>query len=143
MITAWWTNTIHGYGVVGPPFASPDTQRWKVVEAVGTIPSIRSCPSWARRGNSVYMFGGYDGVQRMNDFFEFRLGVYPTCTLLCCPPVFRTHALRTCVCVCVCVCADTYTWSLIPTAGKPPSPRYFHSCAFYGKCVLVLVAGEL
>ena len=44
----------------------------------GTIPSIRSCPSWCKStiGGSVFVFGGYDGVHRMNDFFECKLDTY-------------------------------------------------------------------
>lgn len=69
-----------------------DTQLWSVVEAAGVIPSIRSCPSWARRGDAVYMFGGYDGVQRMNDFFEFRLGTVSRVLLACCPNCYCAAA---------------------------------------------------
>jgi hypothetical protein len=45
-----------------------------VVEPSGVVPSKRSCPAWTRHDKSVFVFGGYDGLQRMNDFFEFRLG---------------------------------------------------------------------
>jgi hypothetical protein len=52
-----------------------DTETWRVVLPTGTIPSKRSCPAWTKHEDSVFVFGGYDGLQRMNDFFEFRLGV--------------------------------------------------------------------
>ena len=42
----------------------------------GQIPSIRSCPSWCIEGNRVFVFGGYDGVRRMNDFFACDLDTY-------------------------------------------------------------------
>jgi hypothetical protein len=59
---------------VCPPPRVPDTETWRVVVPVGTVPSKRSCPAWTKHEDSVFVFGGYDGLQRMNDFFEFRLG---------------------------------------------------------------------
>lgn len=41
----------------------PDTSLWEEVNTSGEIPSIRSCPSWCKDGDNVYVFGGYDGVQ--------------------------------------------------------------------------------
>ncbi len=40
-----------------------DTSLWEEVNTSGQIPSIRSCPSWCKDGDNVYVFGGYDGVQ--------------------------------------------------------------------------------
>ena len=56
-----WLNDMHEYNF--------DTKLWSPVAATGRVPSIRSCPSWCKEGNRVYVFGGYDGVRRMNDFF--------------------------------------------------------------------------
>jgi hypothetical protein len=48
------------------------TERWTLLSnVVGEIPSKRSCPSWSLFGDSIIMFGGYDGVQRKNDLFEY------------------------------------------------------------------------
>jgi N-acetylneuraminic acid mutarotase len=94
-----WLNDMHQFDF--------DTMAWSVVHASGTVPSIRSCPSWCMSSfsSSVFVFGGYDGVQRMNDFFECRL--------------------------------DTYTWSVVTATGYVPSPRYFHACAMYANCMYV------
>ena len=35
---------------------------WSLSSISGQIPSIRSCPSWCKEGDSVYVFGGYDGI---------------------------------------------------------------------------------
>ncbi len=37
------------------------------------VPSGRSCPAWCTgtHGDSVFVFGGYDGLHRMNDFHQF------------------------------------------------------------------------
>jgi len=49
---------------------------WSATQVQGFIPSGRSCPSWADHSGSgsVFLFGGYDGVHRMNDFHQFRMG---------------------------------------------------------------------
>eukprot|EP00743_Colponemidia_sp_Colp-15_P003169 GILK01003422.1.p1 GENE.GILK01003422.1~~GILK01003422.1.p1 ORF type:complete len:516 (-),score=43.59 GILK01003422.1:325-1872(-) len=60
-----WLNDMYEHDI--------DTHVWTQVHAAGIVPSVRSCPSWASRGDCVYVFGGYDGVHRMNDFHEFNL----------------------------------------------------------------------
>ena len=77
------------------------SEQWRTVKPHGDVPSMRSCPAWCRHPTRplVYMFGGYDGLQRMSDFYVFDM-------------------------------TDMH-WTLISPAGEPPSPRYFHSCAFY------------
>eukprot|EP00939_MAST-03C_sp_MAST-3C-sp1_P004185 g4185.t1 len=46
-------------------------------------PSIRSCPSWTQRGKNVYIFGGYDGVQRMNDFYVLHMDSFTWSKIEC------------------------------------------------------------
>lgn len=50
-----------------------ERRQWDVTVPRGTVPSGRSCPSWATHRDSVFLFGGYDGVHRMNDFHQFRM----------------------------------------------------------------------
>lgn len=52
------------------------TRKWERVMAKGDIPSIRSCPSWCKEGDNVYVLGGYDGVTRMNDFYACDLNTF-------------------------------------------------------------------
>jgi leucine-zipper-like transcriptional regulator 1 len=40
------------------------------------IPSVRSCPAWAKDDNYVYIQGGYDGVERKSDFWACDLNTY-------------------------------------------------------------------
>ena len=47
------------------------TNRWKTVSAGGALPSVRSCPAWAKDDTHVYIHGGYDGVERKADFFAW------------------------------------------------------------------------
>lgn len=47
--------------------------RWSRLDITGIVPCNRSCPSWATYKHSMFVFGGYDGVHRMNDFYEFDL----------------------------------------------------------------------
>ena len=50
-----------------------DRMEWSPMRFQGDVPSIRSCPSWARYRDSVFVLGGYDGVARLADMFELRL----------------------------------------------------------------------
>lgn len=47
------------------------TNQWKTVRASGALPSVRSCPAWAKDDTHVYIHGGYDGVERKADFFAW------------------------------------------------------------------------
>jgi len=82
------------------------TKIWRqIAPPLGQLPSVRSCPAWAKDDTHVYIQGGYDGVTRKSDFFSCDLA--------------------------------TYRWTQMPSAGTPPSPRYFHSCSIYGSKLYV------
>jgi len=53
------------------------TNQWHEVRPAsgqkGTIPCPRFCHTCEVYNNSLYVFGGYDGQQRLNDFWQFRL----------------------------------------------------------------------
>lgn len=59
------------------------TKTWKRIEARGTLPSMRSCPAWAKDDRYVYIHGGYDGVERKADFFACDLSTYTWTELPC------------------------------------------------------------
>jgi len=52
------------------------TKVWKCIQARGQLPSVRSCPAWAKDDHYVYIQGGYDGVERKADFFACDLSTY-------------------------------------------------------------------
>ena len=52
------------------------TKTWTKIQACGTLPSVRSCPAWAKDETHVYIHGGYDGVERKADFFACNLSTY-------------------------------------------------------------------
>jgi hypothetical protein len=52
------------------------TKTWKCIQARGQLPSVRSCPAWAKDDHYVYIQGGYDGVERKADFFACDLSTY-------------------------------------------------------------------
>jgi len=54
-----------------------ESSKWTEIEQLGTLPSRRSCPAWAKDENFIYLHGGYDGNERKDDFFSFCLD---TCT---------------------------------------------------------------
>lgn len=44
---------------------------WQRIEAMGSKPTPRSLHSGVVVGDFMYIFGGYDGTQRINDFFRY------------------------------------------------------------------------
>ena len=52
------------------------TKTWTEIQARGALPSVRSCPAWAKDDTHVYIQGGYDGVERKADFFACDLATY-------------------------------------------------------------------
>mmetsp|Transcript_67271 Transcript_67271/g.194549 ORF Transcript_67271/g.194549 Transcript_67271/m.194549 type:complete len:622 (-) Transcript_67271:341-2206(-) len=53
-----------------------ETKAWSEVHARGMLPSVRSCPAWAKDNTHVYIQGGHDGVERKDDFFACDLTTY-------------------------------------------------------------------
>lgn len=52
-----------------------DTCKWSPVQAMGTPPGHRFCHVAVVHNESMYVFGGYDGSNRLNDFLEFHFGL--------------------------------------------------------------------
>ncbi|CAB9505827.1 RCC1 and BTB domain-containing protein 2 [Seminavis robusta] len=63
-----WLNCMHEFS-----FA---TKTWREIQPSGLIPSVRSCPAWAKDDTHVYIHGGYDGVERKSCFFACDLSTY-------------------------------------------------------------------
>jgi len=59
------------------------TKTWTQIHAKGTLPSVRSCPAWAKDDTHVYIQGGYDGVERKADFFACNLSTYTWMEMPC------------------------------------------------------------
>ncbi|EJK52513.1 hypothetical protein THAOC_28197, partial [Thalassiosira oceanica] len=59
--------------------------------------------------NKFVLFGGFDGSRWLNDMFD---GVERKADFFACD-------------------LASYTWSELPSVGKLPSPRYFHSCCIH------------
>lgn len=59
------------------------TKTWTEIHAKGTLPSVRSCPAWAKDDTFVYIQGGYDGVERKADFFACNLSTYTWMEMPC------------------------------------------------------------
>jgi N-acetylneuraminic acid mutarotase len=105
--------------------------------------------------NKFVLFGGFDGVQWLNDRWEFNFdtrvwrlvqarGELPSARS--CPAwaqddshvyiiggydgIERKSDFFACD-------LATYKWRVIPPMGTPPSPRYFHSCCLYANKIIV------
>jgi len=59
------------------------TRTWREIQAEGALPSVRSCPAWAKDETYVYIQGGYDGVERKNDFYACDLSTYTWTEMPC------------------------------------------------------------
>lgn len=59
------------------------TATWTEIQALGALPSARSCPAWAKDATHVYIQGGYDGVERKSDFFALDLETYTWTEMPC------------------------------------------------------------
>ncbi len=46
---------------------------WFEVEANGTAPCARSLHACVAFENNIYIFGGYDGVNRRHDFYKYNV----------------------------------------------------------------------
>lgn len=49
----------------------------------GEVPSARSCPSHSVHNKSMYIFGGFDGINRLNDFYKFNPLKRISCKIVC------------------------------------------------------------
>jgi hypothetical protein len=44
-----------------------ESSTWSEIQQLGTLPSRRSCPAWAKDEKYVYLHGGYDGEERKDE----------------------------------------------------------------------------
>jgi len=51
-----------------------DTLKWSPVQTRGSPPGHRFCHTAVIHHDSMFVFGGYDGANRLNDFISFRFG---------------------------------------------------------------------
>jgi hypothetical protein len=69
-----------------------DAKKWQPVQALGPSPGPRFCHVASVYGDSMLVFGGYDGSNRLNDFVEFHLGLDLTSSLAI-PPSTLVRAM--------------------------------------------------
>jgi leucine-zipper-like transcriptional regulator 1 len=84
------------------------TKRWNLLPPSDTdfVPSPRDRHSAVVFGRTFYVFGGFDGTNRKNDFYGYNL--------------------------------DTQTWSLVPVStGHAPSSRHSHCAVVYDKSMWI------
>lgn len=70
-----WLNDMHEFDFL--------TNTWTEITSRGSLPSVRSCPAWAKDDTHVYIQGGYDGVERKADFFACDLATYTWTEMPC------------------------------------------------------------
>jgi N-acetylneuraminic acid mutarotase len=76
---------------------------WRVVPPTGQVPPPRDRHVSVVFGDSFYVFGGFDGVTRVNDFYEYNF------------------------------VRESWAPVLVGAgSGPPPSPRHSHGAVIYG-----------
>ncbi|CAN0014207.1 unnamed protein product, partial [Hapterophycus canaliculatus] len=94
---------------------------WKEVHCEGPSPGARENNGMVEYKRSLYIFGGFNGSQWLNDFHGFHIGERHCCSVSCLFLLART---------------DTRTWRKVEPAVAPPVPRFgdvavVHSHYFY------------
>ncbi len=87
---------------------------WSQIAGAGMAPSPRSYHTCVAVGKFLYIFGGFDGVARKNDFYCFNTGISPP----------RTRV-------------DTQEWRQIITNDIPPSPRDRHTAVCHDSSMFI------
>ena len=122
---------------------------WSTVSVINRAPCQRSLHTGVALDNCLYIFGGYDGVQRTNDFCKFNFttmdwSVVPT-TELTPSPRDRHVSVVYGKCVYINGGYDGYNrvndfyeynalttlWKEVQSTGNPPSSRHSHAAVVY------------
>ncbi|CAN0435334.1 unnamed protein product, partial [Ectocarpus sp. 12 AP-2014] len=101
-----------------------ETRIWKEVHCQGPSPGVRENNGVVEYKGSLYLFGGYNGSQWLNDFHGFHIGLYfcslPDASVR--PPPCAPHPPYPCCCAII--IAETRTWRKVEPAGAPPVSRF-------------------
>ncbi|OQR97124.1 hypothetical protein ACHHYP_20629 [Achlya hypogyna] len=137
-----------------PPANLSTARSWITVpcQNPSAAPCHRSLHVCAVHKDSMYIFGGYDGSNRVNDFFEynFKRKVWTQVLAIGIPPTPRDRHVAVVYRDSFYVFAGfdgssrvndfiefnfaTQKWSPVPVAsGMPPSPRHSHAAVVYDK----------
>ncbi|KUF76527.1 Actin-fragmin kinase [Phytophthora nicotianae] len=103
-------------------------KEWSTVLGNGVAPSQRKSHSAVVYKDSFYVFGGYDGDRRLNDFFSYNF--CESVSLDYCVILAKTNMC--------CGNAVTQTWTnVFVNAGQQPTPRYGHAAVVYDNAMYI------
>ncbi|TMW64826.1 hypothetical protein Poli38472_008993 [Pythium oligandrum] len=132
----------------------PAARSWFTVpcENPSAAPCVRALHACAIRKDSLYIFGGYDGSNRLNDFYEFNFTrkIWSVMLAIGAPPTPRDRHVGVVYKDSFYVFAGfdgtsrvndfmeynflTQKWSIVTVnAGMAPTPRHSHSAVVYDK----------
>lgn len=119
--------------------------QWTAVKFAGTPPRQRSLHVGIVVGDGLYIFGGYDGSNRVNDFykFDFKTSRWSQIISSSTLPSARDRHITVSYEQCIYIFGgydgnnrindfwqfdtNTEVWSLVEGGGTPPTPRHSHS----------------
>jgi N-acetylneuraminic acid mutarotase len=128
---------------------------WSSVSAQGKVPCARSLHTGVGFDNSLYVFGGYDGAQRVNDFYRFNFETYKWSVVVTesLPPSPRDRHISVVYGRSIYIYGgydgynrvndfyeydvDRNTWKEVISSGPPPSARHSHSSVVYKECMYI------
>jgi len=124
--------------------------QWSLVKFTGSPPRQRSLHAGIVVGDSLYVFGGYDGSNRVNDFYRFNFKSSKWSQIMVsgsCPSPRDRHVVVSHQDMIYIFAGydgnnrvndfwqydiDHETWSVVDAAlGNPPTPRHSHSGVEY------------
>jgi len=123
--------------------------QWTVVKSIGNPPRRRSLHVGIVVDDGLYIFGGYDGSNRVNDFCKFCFNTLSWSQIVGTAPLPSARDRHVVVSYRKCIYVfggydgnnrvndfwefDTITesWSLVEGSGTPPTPRHSHSGVEY------------
>lgn len=152
--------SIPEYAMMEGPTSGLGSSGWSVVETGGgTAPSARSLHAAAILNGIMYVFGGYDGMQRVNTFHAYSFAekrwspVLPASNISHCPSPRDRHVAfsfgnsfyvhggfdgTSRVSDCWGFDFSSMTWREVQVlAGRPPSPRHSHAAVVYRQSVYI------
>uniref|UniRef100_A0A0G4FUT3 BTB domain-containing protein n=1 Tax=Chromera velia CCMP2878 TaxID=1169474 RepID=A0A0G4FUT3_9ALVE len=94
---------------------------WKDVGALGKCPTKRSLHTMVSVGDCLYVFGGYDGVQRCNDLYKYNHSYDGQQRV---NDTWRYDS-------------EVEIWEAVQTVGTPPTPRHSHSACQHADAMFI------
>ena len=100
-----------------------ETLHWEKPEVTGTPPAPRAYHASAVLRNELFIFGGWNGQQRLHDLHILNTGTVPLVCISSWAVVGLWCVYPGLLYACASCCTDTMSWSKVKAQGFAPCPR--------------------